>query len=115
MESNELIWEGPTVWQAGGLILNDSCLCTSRISRKRFTRWASKRLLQPELCDWLLQVNMHGYAPEAFIDAIDDILEPQATLCSWGKNKTLDVTKYLRKKFPADPRTSRQLSGTNKQ
>jgi hypothetical protein len=34
-----------------------------------------------ELCDWIMQVHMHGYDPEGFLDAIHDLLNPQATLC----------------------------------
>jgi hypothetical protein len=29
------------------------------------------------------------------VKALDDLLHPQATLCSWGQAKTLDATKHL--------------------
>jgi hypothetical protein len=50
--------------------------------------------------DWIFQVAGKTWVTPVqlgdLIQAIDDIIEPQATLCSGGHDKTLDVEKHLK-------------------
>jgi len=54
-----------------------------------------------ETMDWIFQIATKSWAtPEVLghlIQALDDVLEPQANLCSGGSNKTMDVRSYLQK------------------
>jgi hypothetical protein len=49
--------------------------------------------------DWIFQIAGKNWAtPEVLghlIQALDDLLEPQANLCSFGHRKTMDVRKHL--------------------
>lgn len=42
--------------------------------------------------DWIMQVNGKGWADRVvgpLVAALDDVLYPQSTLCSWGRSKRL--------------------------
>lgn len=46
-----------------------------------------------EVLDWVFQINgkeWDGDAVAGLVNAFDDILQPQANLCSWGQSLTLD-------------------------
>ena len=44
-----------------------------------------------------------------FIAALDDLLSPQANICSFGQNLNLDVAKYLLEKTPNRPFDTTQI------
>ena len=52
-----------------------------------------------ETLDWIFQVASKTWMTHEdkgnLLDALHDILNPQATLCSFGTSKTLDVKKHL--------------------
>lgn len=49
--------------------------------------------------DWIFQMESKVWMTHEdkgnLLDALDDLIDPQATLCSGGANKTLDVKKHL--------------------
>lgn len=54
--------------------------------------------------DWIFQIEMHGFDVAHFVDALADLLHPQATLCSGCCSgaqsiRTLNVADHLRKEF----------------
>jgi len=64
-----------------------------------------------ELADWVFQIANKGWGtPEVLghlIQALDDLLEPQANLCSCGRSKTMNVREYL---WPSKPSASESCS-----
>jgi len=52
------------------------------------------------MLDWIFQVNMKAWASRKdvgdLIEAFDDLLRPQANLCSMGTDRQLDATKFLK-------------------
>ena len=52
-----------------------------------------------ELCDWIFQVAAKSWATPNLIDylvqALDDLLNPQANLCFGGQDKEMNVRKHL--------------------
>ena len=56
-----------------------------------------------QMLDWIFQLSGKTWMTPKdradLLDAFEDILDPQATLCSGGESKTLNAKEYLRKKF----------------
>ena len=54
--------------------------------------------------DWIFQVTAKRWCTahdaHLLLLALDALLSPQATLCSWGQSKTLDVRWYLQEQTP---------------
>ena len=52
-----------------------------------------------QMLDWIFQVCVKTWVTQKdkgdLIDALQDLLHPQGTLCSGGQGKTLDATKLL--------------------
>jgi hypothetical protein len=50
--------------------------------------------------DWIFQIAGKNWATAEVIghlvEALDDLLEPQANLCSFGSNKTMNVRQFLK-------------------
>lgn len=55
-----------------------------------------------EMLDWIFQVAGKAWATADelghLVEALDDTLHPQGTLCGFGKGKTLDVKAFLTEK-----------------
>jgi hypothetical protein len=59
-----------------------------------------ERMTDPaRMLDAIFQFSTKVWAPRRavgdLVQALDDLLDPQSTLCSWGQSKTLDATKHL--------------------
>jgi len=59
-----------------------------------------KRMTEPaRMLDSILQFRNKVWASSKaagdLVEALDDLLSPQSTLCSWGQAKTLNATKHL--------------------
>jgi hypothetical protein len=51
-----------------------------------------------QVLDWIFQIHAKGWedAAPALLDAMEDIIDPQANLCSFGQEKgPIDVTKNV--------------------
>ena len=59
-----------------------------------------------EVLDWIFQFDNKTWSgPVAtgdLIHALRDIINPQATLCSFGRDKTLDVASWVKRRFPTE-------------
>lgn len=59
-----------------------------------------RSLTGAQVCDWIFQVAHKNWAtPEVtagLVRALDDLLQPQANLCSGGENKELSNAKLRR-------------------
>ena len=65
-----------------------------------------------QMLDWIFRINKKSremYPAQDLADllqALQDILDPQANLCGGGAGKRLDATAYLKHRYrqgPADP------------
>lgn len=56
-----------------------------------------------QMMDWIFQVNMKSWASRVdignLVEALDDLLRPQATLCSGGADKRMNAQEHLRKRL----------------
>jgi hypothetical protein len=53
------------------------------------------------MLDWIFQVQKKAWCSaediKYLLEALDVLIDPQATLCSWGEEKTLNATAHLKK------------------
>ena len=53
-----------------------------------------------EILDWIFQVAGKSWADNrtvtTLIEALEDLLDPQANVCSWGRDKHFNSTQWLR-------------------
>ena len=59
-----------------------------------------ERMITPaRMLDAIFGFSTKVWAPRKakgdLVEALEDLLDPQSTLCSWGQAKTLDATKHL--------------------
>ena len=56
-----------------------------------------------DMLDWIFQVSMKSWATREdvgyLIEALNDIFNPQSTLCSGGSNGSINSVEYLKKKY----------------
>lgn len=61
-----------------------------------------------KMLDWIFQVNSKTWAQDDpavmsdLINALDDLLEPQANYCSWAKDKSANPKSILKRQFAKD-------------
>jgi hypothetical protein len=55
-----------------------------------------------KMLDWIFQVSNKAWCSREdaghLLDALDNLLDPQANLCSFGENKPFNPTQHLKKK-----------------
>lgn len=93
-------------WGAGEnrWIFNEECLALYY----GHTYWhvLERMTTTARLADAIFQARTHGFDIGALIDALTDLLDPQANPCSWGVEKKFNPTKWLRR-----PRARKQGGG----
>lgn len=65
------------------------------LENKHYEVDLERALTGAQLCDWIFQVRQHSWAsPEVIaglLSAFEDLLHPQANLCSGGENKEIST------------------------
>ena len=93
---------GPTRW--GDWTLNRRAWVLTHAEAPWYEIDLERMRTSAELLDWIFQVRTLGWmTPQAMADllaAIDDIISPQSTLCSWGCSKQINnILELLESRF----------------
>lgn len=67
-----------------------------------------------QMLDWIFQIHNktwnNGQTVSDLVRAFEDLFSPQANLCSFGKNRTINPKSFLRARLQGDPGKRRKKS-----